>query len=42
MRYAMAAMQQHLDAGHKHLPLVVPMLFITVLIARILFAVLAG
>lgn len=27
MRYAMAAMQQHLDAGHKHLPLVVPMLF---------------
>lgn len=27
MRYAIAAMQQHLDAGHKTLPLVVPMLF---------------
>lgn len=27
MRYAMAAMQQHLDAGHQRLPLVVPMLF---------------
>ena len=27
MRYAMAAMQKHLDAGHKQLPLVVPMLF---------------
>ncbi len=27
MRYAMAAMQHHLDAGHKILPLVVPMLF---------------
>ena len=27
MRYAIAAMQNHLDAGHKHLPLVVPMLF---------------
>ncbi|WP_260862446.1 Rpn family recombination-promoting nuclease/putative transposase [Citrobacter sp. Marseille-Q6884] len=27
MRYAIAAMQQHLDAGHKQLPLVVPMLF---------------
>lgn len=27
MRYAIAAMQQHLDAGHKKLPLVVPMLF---------------
>ncbi|MDL4620124.1 Rpn family recombination-promoting nuclease/putative transposase [Citrobacter amalonaticus] len=27
MRYALAAMQQHLDAGHKRLPLVVPMLF---------------
>ncbi|QMI06562.1 Rpn family recombination-promoting nuclease/putative transposase [Citrobacter sp. RHB25-C09] len=27
MRYAIAAMQQHLDAGHKRLPLVVPMLF---------------
>ena len=27
MRYALAAMQRHLDAGHKTLPLVVPMLF---------------
>lgn len=27
MRYAIAAMQRHLDAGHKALPLVVPMLF---------------
>lgn len=27
MRYAMAAMQRHLDAGYKTLPLVVPMLF---------------
>ncbi|CBG87607.1 Rpn family recombination-promoting nuclease/putative transposase [Citrobacter rodentium] len=27
MRYAIAAMQNHLDAGHKTLPLVVPMLF---------------
>ena len=27
MRYAMGAMQRHLDAGHKKLPLVVPMLF---------------
>jgi predicted transposase YdaD len=27
MRYAIAAMQRHLDAGHKT-PLVVPMLFI--------------
>ena len=27
MRYAIAAMQRHLDAGHKELPLVVPMLF---------------
>ncbi|WJV38295.1 Rpn family recombination-promoting nuclease/putative transposase [Raoultella terrigena] len=27
MRYAIAAMQRHLDAGHKRLPLVVPMLF---------------
>ncbi|WP_275225643.1 Rpn family recombination-promoting nuclease/putative transposase [Citrobacter freundii] len=27
MRYAMAAMQRHLDAGHKTLPLVIPMLF---------------
>lgn len=27
MRYAMAAMQRHLEAGHKTLPLVVPMLF---------------
>ncbi|ATF50579.1 Rpn family recombination-promoting nuclease/putative transposase [Citrobacter freundii] len=27
MRYAIAAMQHHLDAGHKTLPLVVPILF---------------
>ena len=27
MRYAIASMQRHLDAGHKELPLVVPMLF---------------
>ena len=27
MRYAMAAMQRHLDVGHKTLPLVIPMLF---------------
>ncbi|QMD23041.1 Rpn family recombination-promoting nuclease/putative transposase [Citrobacter freundii] len=27
MRYAIAAMQRHLDAGHKTLPLVVPILF---------------
>ena len=27
MRYAIATMQKHLDAGHKTLPLVVPMLF---------------
>ncbi|MBJ9239812.1 Rpn family recombination-promoting nuclease/putative transposase [Citrobacter braakii] len=27
MRYAIAAMQNHLDAGHKKLPLVVPILF---------------
>jgi len=27
MRYAIVAMQRHLDAGHKELPLVVPMLF---------------
>ena len=27
MRYAIAAMQRHLDGGHKTLPLVVPMLF---------------
>jgi predicted transposase/invertase (TIGR01784 family) len=27
MRYAIAAMQNHLDAGHNTLPLVVPMLF---------------
>ena len=27
MRYAIAAMQRHLDAGHKTLPLEVPMLF---------------
>lgn len=29
MRYAIAAMQRHLDAGHKHLPLVIPVLFYT-------------
>ena len=27
MRYAIAAMQQHLEAGHKKLPLVIPILF---------------
>lgn len=27
MRYALAAMQRHLDAGHNMLPLVIPMLF---------------
>lgn len=27
MRYAIAAMQQHLDAGHDELPLVIPLLF---------------
>jgi len=27
MRYAVAAMQRHLDAGHKRLPLVIPVLF---------------
>ncbi|CAK1772115.1 recombination-promoting nuclease RpnB [Vibrio crassostreae] len=27
MRYAIAAMQQHMDAGHKHLPLVIPLQF---------------
>ncbi len=27
MRYAIAAMQRHLDAGHDTLPLVVPILF---------------
>ena len=27
MRYAIAAMQRHLDAGHSHLPLVIPLLF---------------
>lgn len=27
MRYSMAAMQKHLDAGHKELPLVFPILF---------------
>lgn len=26
-RYAVAAMQRHLDAGHKKLPLVIPVLF---------------
>lgn len=42
MRYAIAAMQRHTDAGHKTLPLVVPMLFITVQPVRILFPQLAG
>ncbi|MGJ0193689.1 Rpn family recombination-promoting nuclease/putative transposase [Pantoea sp. RRHST58] len=27
MRYAIAVMQRHLDAGHRHLPLVIPLLF---------------
>lgn len=27
LRYAVAAMQRHLDAGHKRLPLVIPVLF---------------
>lgn len=27
LRYAVAAMQRHLDAGHKQLPLVIPVLF---------------
>ena len=27
MRYAIAAMQRHLDAGYTHLPLVIPLLF---------------
>lgn len=27
IRYAVAAMQRHLDAGHKKLPLVIPVLF---------------
>lgn len=42
MRYATAAMQRHLDAGHKTLPLVIPMLFTMARKARIPFAVLAG
>ena len=29
LRYAVAAMQRHLEAGHKKLPLVIPMLFYT-------------
>lgn len=29
MRYAVAAMHRHLDAGHKQLPLVIPVLFYT-------------
>ncbi|MFT4272410.1 MAG: Rpn family recombination-promoting nuclease/putative transposase [Pantoea sp.] len=29
MRYAVAAMQRHLDAGHRKLPLVIPVLFYT-------------
>ena len=27
MRYAIAVMQRHLDAGHRHLPLVIPLRF---------------
>lgn len=27
MRYSIAAMQKHLDAGHEQLPLVIPLLF---------------
>ena len=27
LRYAVAAMQRHLDAGHKRLPLVIPIVF---------------
>lgn len=42
MRYAIAAMQRHLDAGHKTLPLVVPMLFITARPVLIPFPELAG
>ena len=29
LRYAVAAMQRHLDTGHKKLPLVIPILFYT-------------
>ncbi|EKH3195938.1 Rpn family recombination-promoting nuclease/putative transposase, partial [Salmonella enterica] len=29
IRYAVAAMQRHLEAGHKKLPLVIPVLFCT-------------
>lgn len=29
LRYAVAAMQRHLEAGHKKLPLVIPVLFYT-------------
>lgn len=29
MRYSIAAMQNHLDAGYKELPLVIPMLFLS-------------
>ena len=29
LRYAVAAMQRHLDASHKKLPLVIPVLFYT-------------
>lgn len=43
MRYAIAAMQRHLDAGHKALPLVVPILFLPWCGKSIsLFAELAG
>ncbi|VFT72861.1 putative YhgA-like transposase [Klebsiella aerogenes] len=29
MRYAIAAMQRHLDKGHTQLPLVIPLLFLS-------------
>ncbi len=29
MRYAFAIMSRHLDAGNEHLPLVIPMLFLS-------------
>lgn len=41
MRYAIAAMQNHLDAGYKTLPMVVPLLFYHGIESPILFAVLA-
>ncbi|ETE47339.1 VetSC (plasmid) [Salmonella enterica subsp. enterica serovar Infantis str. 119944] len=35
LRYAVAAMQRHLEAGHKKLPLVIPVLFCTAKRSRI-------